>query len=334
MTETPRCRFLTSALLALVVIVFGAPWTMTSKVVSAQSQLFVALTDADGVPITDLTPKDVVVEVDGKHSETLNLEPIDWPVRVTEFVDNGSASLTALADMREGLRLFVDELPLDIEVAIATIGGRPQFWAKHTTDREELLDAIGVIAPQPVDAATFLDALVEEAKRLDDDEEGQYFPVMVMVSTNGPEQSGQARDKPFRQMMERLFANKATVHTLLFSNPSTAANNAGRGGLQERWGVDIAQATNGIYQGLISANGYRTLLPRLAGGHRPEAPAGEQPVSCDLRAARGRVRATVNQNIDHACRQQDGCDHRRERAGRAESGMAMTRGHNLMHLCF
>ena len=267
MTKPSRCRYLTSALLALVLVVFGAPWTwtMTSQVVSAQSQLFVALTDADGVPITDLTSKDLVVEVDGEQSETLNLEPIDWPVRVTVFVDNASASLSALADMREGLRLFVDELPLDIEVAIATIAGRPQFWAKHTTDREELLDAIGVIAPQPVDAAKFLDALVEEAKRLDDDEEGQYFPVMVMVSTNGPEQSGQARDKPFRQMMERLFANKATVHTLLFSNPSTAANNAGRGGLQERWGVDIAQATNGIYQGLISANGYRTLLPRLAG---------------------------------------------------------------------
>ena len=205
------------------------------------------------------------MEVDGKHGETLNLEPIDWPVRVTVFVDNGQVSLPALADMREGLRLYVDKLPLDIEVAIATIGGRPQFWAEHTTDREELLNAIGVIAPQPIDAAKFLDALSEEAKRPHEDEEGQYFPVMVMVSTNGPEQSGQARDKPFREMMERLFANKATVHTLLFSNPSLAAENSGRGGLQQRWGIDIAAATGGVYQGLISANGYRTLLPQLAG---------------------------------------------------------------------
>ena len=215
--------------------------------------------------------------------------------------------------MREGLRLFLDELPLDIEVAIATIGGRPQFWAKHTTDREELLDAIGVIAPQPVDAAKFLDALVEEAKRLDDDEEGQYFPVMVMVSTNGPEQSSQARDRPFREMMERLFENKATVHTLLFSNPSTAASNAGRGGLQERWGVDIAQATNGIYQGLISANGYRTLLPQLAGDigrkHRlvsnqyrvtyaPPEGVSEQP-SIRILTTRGdsRMVATMDGNV-------------------------------------
>ena len=152
------------------------------------------------------------MEVDGKHGETLNLEPIDWPVRVTVFVDNGQASLPALADMREGLRLFVDRLPLDIEVAIATIGGRPQFWAEHTTDREELLNAIGAIAPQPIDAAKFLDALSEEAKRLHEDEEGQYSPV-------------------------------------LFSNPSLAAENSGRGGLQQRLGIDIAAATGGVYQG-------------------------------------------------------------------------------------
>ena len=29
--------------------------------------------------------------------------------------------------------------------------------------------------------------------------------------------------------------------------------------------TDIAAATGGVYQGLISANGYRTLLPQLAG---------------------------------------------------------------------
>ncbi len=73
------------------------------------------------------------MEVDGKHGETLNLEPIDWPVRVTVFVDNGQASLPALADMREGLRLFVDRLPLDIldiEVAIATAVRRSEATAR------------------------------------------------------------------------------------------------------------------------------------------------------------------------------------------------------------
>lgn len=253
-----RVRRLGGVLLALVLV---ATVSTTSQVVSAQSQLYVALADAAGDPITDLTRTDLVVEVDGKHSETLNVERIEWPVRVTVFVDNGIASLRHLADMREGLRLFLDEMPLDVEIAIATIGGRPQFWAEHTTDREELTDAIGKISPQPIDAAKFVDALAEEAKRLDDDEEGQYLPVMVMVSTNGPEQSGQARQKPFREMMERMFEAKATINTLLIQDPEARGN----GGMQERWGIDLASASGGIYQSLISANGFRTLLPQLAG---------------------------------------------------------------------
>ena len=251
-----RVRPLTGVLLALVLVV-----TVTSQVVSAQSQLFVALADSAGDPITNLTLTDLVVEVDGKNSETLNVERIEWPVRVTVFVDNGVASVRHLADMREGLRLFLDEMPLDVEIAIATIGGRPQFWAKHTTDRQELVDAIGKISPQPIDAAKFIDALSEEAKRLDDDEEGQYFPVIVMVSTNGPEQSGQARQKPFREMMDRMFEARATINTILIQDPEARGN----GGMQERWGIDLASASGGVYQSLISANGFRTLLPQLAG---------------------------------------------------------------------
>lgn len=252
--ETPRVRTIVGVLMALVAV------AMTSQVVSAQSQLFVALTDAAGVPITDLTRTDLVVEADGEHSETLDVELVQWPVRVTVFVDNGIASLNHLADMREGLRLFVEEMPPDVEIAIATIGGRPQFWAKHTTDREELTDAVGKISPQPIDAAKYIDALAEEAERLDKDEEGQYLPVIVMVSTNGPEQSGEARTKPFQRMMERMFEAKATINTLLIQDVEVR----GQGGLQERWGLDLANASGGVYQSLISANGFRTLLPQLA----------------------------------------------------------------------
>ena len=260
-TDTARRRPLIGTLVALVLIVFGAPWT--SQVVSAQSDsFFISFTDADGVPVTDVTPEQVVVESDGERCETLSLEPIDWPVRVTVFVDNGIGTRPLLDHMREGVRLFVNALPPDVEVAIATIGGRPQFWARHTTDREELMDAIGVIAPEMDGAASFFDALYEEAERLHKDEEGQYFPVIVMVATNGPEGSGRVRDKPFREMMERLFANKAIVHTRLFTHSSVSS--VKQGGGQMRWGIDIGEATGGSYTGLSIANGFRALLPQLA----------------------------------------------------------------------
>ena len=191
--------------MALALIVFAAPW-MSAVAWAQTGSFFVSFTDANGAPVTDLRAEEVVVEMDGEHGETLNLEPINWPVRVTVFIDNGIGTRPALDDMREGVSLFVDTLPPDVEVAIATIGGRPQFWAEHTTNRQELTDAIGVTAPVE-GAAFFFDALYEEAERLDEDEEGQYFPVIVMVATNGPEGSNRVREGPFNEMMQRLFAN-------------------------------------------------------------------------------------------------------------------------------
>jgi hypothetical protein len=258
-----RLRPLAGALVALWLIVIGAPWPTTSQVVSAQSQsFFVSFSDADGAPVTDITADEVVVEMDGEHGETLSLEPIDWPVRVTVFVDNGLASPPALDHMREGVRLFIDALPLEVEVSIGTIGGRPQIRARHTTDQAELADAIGVISPDMDGAAMFIDALYEEAERLHKDEEGQYFPVIVMVSTNGPEDSSRVRNKPFGEMMERLFANKATVHTRIHT--ITSVSGVKQGGNQVQFGIDIGEATGGSYEGLSSPIGFRTLLPQLA----------------------------------------------------------------------
>ena len=245
----------TLSLLVLLVCVLPA-WDPAA---SAQSRsFFISFSDADGIPVTDLTAQDVVVELDGEPAETLDLEPIDWPVRVTVFVDNGVNTRPMLDDIREGLRGFVSTLAPDVEVAIATTGGRPQFWAEHTTNRVELTDAIGVLSPAIDGAATYLDALYEEAERLHDDEVGEYFPVIVMVSTNGPEGSTRVRDRPFREMMERLLASSATVHTMMFTHSAIS------GAPQMRWGIDIAEATGGGYRGLSSANGFRTLLPQLA----------------------------------------------------------------------
>ncbi len=257
---TPR-RSVVGVLAALALVASGAPWT--GHVARAQTQsFFVSFTDGEGAPVTDMQRSEVFVETDGERSVALSLEPIRWPLRVTVFVDNGMASPPVLDHMREGLRRFVDALPADIEVAIATMGGRPQFWARHTTDRIELEDAVGVIAPEMDGAASFLDALYEEAERLHEDEAGEYFPVVVMVATNGPEGSTRVRERPFREMMERLIANRAALHTRMYT--FTSVTGVKQGGDQMRWAMDIGRVTAGSYDGLSSAIGFRTQLPELA----------------------------------------------------------------------
>ena len=128
-------------------------------------------------------------------------------------------------------------------------------------DREELIDAIGQVAPEG-GSATFWDALYEEAERIDKDEDRQYTPVIVMVAIGGPEGSTRARPGPFERGVDRLYVNGATVHALLFTSPGGVGKQNGRS--QSAWGADIAASTHGRFQPFVSSNAFRTLLPELA----------------------------------------------------------------------
>lgn len=256
-TPTERRRRLTGALLALVLIGFGAPCA-TSRVVLAQSQtLFVSVVDGDGEPVTDLAPEEVTVQWDGEDCETLNLEPINWPVRVTVFVDNGEGGRAAVGPIREGLRRFLDVLPAEVEMALWTIAGRPQSLIRHTADREALTNGIDLIAPNTGTGARFMDALIEEAGRLNDDEEGQYFPVIVMVASDGPDISG-GQPRHYEEALRRLLDNSATVHTLMLSSGRNL------GGIASQVGANVAEVTRGTYESLALGTGFVTMLPELA----------------------------------------------------------------------
>ena len=259
MTTSPAGRRLVAGtLLALALIVFGGPWS-TSQVV------FLSVVDANGEPVSDLELDEVIVQWDGVDCETLNLEPIDWPVRVTVFVDNGEGSLEALQHMREGLKGFVDAIPEEVEVALMTLARQPRWVTRHTSDREELARGIDLIVPDAGAAARFRDALIEEAGRLNDDEERQYFPVIVMVASDGPEGSTSLQPA-YDKMLQRLIDSSATVHTRIFSGDRLSA---GRGGLdnlgqQIQIGMNLRDVTRGSYEVLNVGTGFRTILPELA----------------------------------------------------------------------
>ena len=259
-TRTLR-RWLVGSVAAIGLVAFGAPWGAVRTASAQEQSLYIAFADFEGAPVTDMTVDDVVVEWDGVACEIVELEPVNWPARVTVYVDNATESQAALPDIREGLRLFLNALPPDIEVAIATLSGRPQFRVAHTTDRQDLADAIGVLASEGA-AATFFDALYEEAERLEDDRERQYLSAVVMVSTAGSEGSRRARGDAVQRTMDRLYDNAATVYTLLFTSPYGVGRNLGRA--QAQWGTDIAAATRARYEEMVVSTRFRTLLPEVA----------------------------------------------------------------------
>src|SRR5882757_2379895 len=82
------------AMVAVICLLVGSSWGSISRGVQAQGQkqLFISVLAQDGAPITDLAASDVTVLENDVEAKTVKLEPINWPMKLTVLVDNGSRS--------------------------------------------------------------------------------------------------------------------------------------------------------------------------------------------------------------------------------------------------
>jgi hypothetical protein len=265
-TSSARRRWRTGAVAVLGVVICAAPWS-AAQGERAQNQvstqvMFVAVADAEGAPVTDLSPQELVVQWDGLDCDTFDLAPFNLPVRVTVFVDNAEGGRQALQHMREGLKDFVDAIPAEVEVGLVTLARQPRWVARHTADRNALRRGIDLIVPDAGTRARFRDALVEEAVRLHEDPERQYLPVIVLVASDGPEGS-MTQQVAYEEMVRRLIQSSATVHTLMFSSPTSASRAGLIGGQQVQVALHLRDLTHGTYEALAVASGFRRMLPEL-----------------------------------------------------------------------
>src|SRR5215471_16939045 len=110
-------------------------------------QVYLSAVDGDGKPIMDLKAEDVAVQTDGAECKTTKFEAIDWPVKLQLLVDNGPVHTDALRQLREALRLFIKELPTDMEVSLVSFSPAPRFIYKQGADRIKLLSSIDLLIP-------------------------------------------------------------------------------------------------------------------------------------------------------------------------------------------
>ena len=254
-SPTTRHRPAVSTLIALVLMIWAVPWH--GRVALAQNQvLFLSVVDEAGEPVTDLQPDDVIVQWDGENSRTLQLDPVNLPVRVTVFIDNGASARRALQNMREGLSGFVAAMPADVEVALLTIGGQPRWIRRHTTDKAELARGLGDVVPDVGIAARYLDAWSEAAGRLEDDEERAYLPVIVMIAADGPEGSALTQGR-HDEMVGRMLANSATLHTWIYSSRGHAF------APQSQIGIEMSNLSGGSFRALAVSSAFVKMLPEL-----------------------------------------------------------------------
>jgi len=236
--------------------------------VSAQTpqvfQFYISATNADGMPVKDLRPDDVIMSENGVRQTVAKVEPVAIPIKVTIAVDNGLESADAIAHYRVGLKGLIEALPPDVEVTLITTSPQPRTVVKSTTDRAQILRGINGFAPESA-RPRFSDAVVEFSQRLQkeakDKKIAPYLPVLVMVSTIAIETRSYEPDD-IQKAVQYLMTRKAKVNAVLASTragtialPDTDVTQ------QANVALPTTKATGGRFETLAVVNKLDTLLP-------------------------------------------------------------------------
>jgi hypothetical protein len=244
----------TAGLVGLLVAGIGRP-----AAAQEERQLFISLLDASGLPVTDLRRDEVTVLEDGVEREILRLEAIDWPMKLTVLVDNGPVSGNALVHLRNGLHSLFEELPAGVEISLLTTAPQPRWIVRPTRDHQKVIGGISLVAPDS-GAPKFLEALIEAAERISRDD-SNYFPVTLIIGSDGPEGS-LIVERDINRMAERMAMRATTVHVIMIGLGGRRSLNT-TGANQVEVGIQLARMTGGRYESIAASTRLATLLPEI-----------------------------------------------------------------------
>jgi hypothetical protein len=175
----------------------------------------------DGTPVTDLGRGDFVVDQGGALGRTLDVELVDWPLRLVMLVEESTRVAGYLTHLRNGLPQFVDALPEGSEVAVVLFAGRPRTLVDTTTDLGAVKEAFGQYFARRGANANVFQAVHETMDRLYTD----YAEGPVIVAVTGDASTSVPRGR-IERVVEQVAETGATVHALVL-NTQGATRQAG-----------------------------------------------------------------------------------------------------------
>ncbi len=226
-----------------------------------ERQFFISVRDSSGAPMTDLTPDALEVLQNGAACKTVKLEPIAWPMKLTVLVDNGSKSSTYLLDVRTGLRNLVEAVPEGVEMSLLTVAPQPRWIVRPTKDGGQMLNGVGLIAPDG-GTARFFDGIAEAADRYAKDK-NKFLPVIIAVMSDigGTDVVLEYQQNRLRQ---NLIAKAGTVHfVLLRTGTEMSPANGVTGSTQTQIGLNLTRLTGGRFETIGASSRLTTLLGEI-----------------------------------------------------------------------
>lgn len=235
---------------------------------SAQSntfQFYVSASDAQGAPVTDLRPQDVLMSENGVQQQVVKVEPAAIPMRLTVAVDNSADSENVVAYYRTGLSGLVEALPVGVEFTLISTSPQPRTVVRPTTDRAQILKGLSAFAPER-SSPRFTDVIVEFSKDLEKESRNKdakpYVPVLLMISTAAQETSSY-QPKEIEKAVGVLAGRKARLNVILMATRRAGGVSAEllSTTLQAIVAMPAVKATNGRYEALTVPDRLATLLP-------------------------------------------------------------------------
>ena len=252
MTERRRFGLGAAVLFALIAMTAAHAQTL-------QRGVYASVLDKGGTPVLDMTPADFVVREDNLAREVLRVEPAKTAMQIALLVDNSAASSRSIRDIRDAAAEFIKGVTghgMENEVALITVGERPTILVDYTTDQAKLLKGAAIFT-LPNSGAYMLDGIFETARAFKKREARR--PVIIGISTNGPEYSNRYRD----QVVGALSDAGASLSIVMVGPPPTdVATNEGR---ERAWVFsDGTDSTGGRYDNVLAASAMGMRLKQVA----------------------------------------------------------------------
>ena len=214
-----------SAASIFVALAISAGYTQTRP-----TRLYLEALDQGG-PVSGLKASDVAVFDAGSQREVSRLAPADDPMRILLLVDNSGSAKDFIQEVRSSVVAFAGAIPAGHELGLVTIGGTPVVRQEPSHDRTKLEQIARTLTTSG--APVLVNAIHEMYERFLRTTP-ERWPILVIVTTDGPEASGQFYPEKFAALGRDMQANDVVAHAIVLTSVSGPA-------LQ----VQIAQALTG-----------------------------------------------------------------------------------------
>ena len=236
---------------------------------STRRTIYVTAGGADGVPLADLTARDLVIREGGQLRPIIRIEPSRAPVHVAVAIEE---RLAPDDDVRRAVANFFDHIYQNGTVALYTVGRRSERRIDYSAEIVPFARAINGLPPRSTEYGDLVQA-VHEIARDQRSREGRRAIVVLGTESAIPSTATAAG------VLEQLVAHSSVLYaaTIAGSSGSTVPAGATSGGRRldlegqvsgierERMYADCTRQSGGLHVSFQRTAGMFDALERIAG---------------------------------------------------------------------